>query len=320
LPETQTESPTSTPDLHSQIADAVAELPETGAIDSDTSASDTILTAPAASAQTPAPTLDDIDEFLKTEGVELPSQGKKENRLPFSRVKAITANARKKAIAEQEAAIKAHTDTIGGYEKRLQDIAAVEQVMFNDPRQFVTMLSTIPGYRELLGGGQPQTQGAPAQAPQNGMPQPDVRLPDGSGTYSTAGLQQLLNWQAQQVEAKVSQRYAPIEQQFAAHQRITQELPKVKALVAEARTWPMFAENEPAILKELQGAPGTSLDVAYRKVVFPKVQAGRDAMRAEILAEINQQPTSTSLPQGGAAAAIVSDLPLHDQIKAALKR
>ena len=38
------------------------------------------------------------------------------------------------------------------------------------------------------------------------------------------------------------------------------------------------------------------LDAAYRKVVLPKLQADRNKVREEVLAEIKARPTTTSVP------------------------
>jgi hypothetical protein len=62
-------------------------------------------------------------------------------------------------------------------------------------------------------------------------------------------------WQAQQVEDRVTQRYAPIEQQWKAQALHAQAAPRIKAMLDDARQWPGFADHEEAILAALRGDP-----------------------------------------------------------------
>jgi hypothetical protein len=143
----------------------------------------------------------DKDDLLK----ELTYTGKRENRLPHSRVRDLVAKARTQTAAEWEGKLKEHTTRLSEYEQVVGRVGQLEDVMFNEPDRFIEILKTrIPGYAERLAA-----HAAAQGSPDADMPQPDVRLTDGSSTYSVEGLKRLLAWQAEQVEQRVEQRYKP---------------------------------------------------------------------------------------------------------------
>ncbi len=252
------------------------------------------------------------DEFEKKFGFPKinPVTGK-ENRLPHSRVKSMVMKAEQeaanKAKAEYEPKLAEVTAKVSAYESRLGQVAQFEQVMANDPQRFLGMLSQLPAYKPFFDwvaqvqnqapaqAQQPQGQGQ-AQDPAGAMPQPDQQLSDGSWVYSMDGLQKLLNWQAQQVEQRVSKRYEPIESQFRQHQQMQQMIPQIQRQIDEARQWPKFNENEEEITKALAADQTLTLEGAYRKVVLPKLVADENAIRQRVLADIRKAPPSTAAP------------------------
>jgi hypothetical protein len=276
------------------VAETPIEAPSstdgTAPVVSDDAASPAASTAAAETAQEQ---VDEITKLLDGEGVARPVQGKRENSIPYSRVKKIVGNAEKHWT---EKTLKPYIEKIAAHETKLKEVATVEDVMTKDPMKFLQGLASIPAYRDIfekLTGSQPAAANAPGATD---MPKPDVRLSDGSETYSTKGLQALLAWQQTQVEKTVAQRYAPIEQAYRSHQQVQTLLPKAQAQIAEARTWPLFTENADDILKTMTANPGMSLERGYQVVVLPKLQANRDTMRTQLLKEINAQPRATSLP------------------------
>jgi hypothetical protein len=248
------------------------------------------------------------DLFSKKHGVPAREPSGRENRIPYSRVKKITENALKEAndgftkeretLSQKAAAYEAQ---IKDYTERFERVADFERVMVNNKPEFLQWLvSNVPGYSEIFNKMlQPQAQ-APAKDPSNGMPQPDQDLADGSRVYSLEGLQKLLDWQEQRVSNKVTQqvqqRYAPIETEWQAQRRLAELVPVIQGQIDEARKWPLFSENEADITKALQSDGRLSLEGAYRKVVFPKIQAERETMRGQILEEIKKAPVSTAAP------------------------
>ena len=86
-----------------------------------------------------------------------------------------------------------------------------------------------------------------------------------------------------------------MEQQWKSQAMQQQAAASVKSTLDEARPWPGFNENENDIVAALK-ADRSSVDAAYRRVVMPKMQADRNKVREEVLAELKTRPTSTSIP------------------------
>lgn len=280
------------------------------------------------------------DDFERLAGVPQLGIGGRENRIPYSRVKKITEKAvsevaeavlgRKLAQGEKAVdVVKAHVaqlpelqTKVSDYETRLDRVGEFESVMANEPERFLPMLAKIPAYREFFelvewaynarqatqqpagATQQPQAGGnlpQPSATAGDGMPEPDEELSDGSRVYSMDGLKQLLAWNAQQVESRVTKqvedRYRPIESEWKERRRLEATLPVIRAQIAEAQTWPLFNENEAAITAALEANKNISLEAAYRQVVFPKLVAERNSMRQNILQEVRNAPVATSVPR-----------------------
>jgi hypothetical protein len=314
----------------SEVSEVTGEATDAPAED----AADESNAVPSPAAQNPA---EEVDEFGKLVGVQQMGIGGRENRIPYSRVKKITEKAvsdaaetalgRKLTVGEKPVdVLKAHvaqipelTAKVTDYEARLESVGQFENVMANDPQKFLGMLSKIPVYKDFFdfveraaAGETPAAPVAPGTAPTaevvlgaEGMPGPDEELTDGSKIYSEAGLQKLLAWHGAQTEQRVSkqfeERYKPIEQDWQNRQRIEATLPVIRKQIEEAKTWPLFTESEAEITKALADDPQISLEGAYRKVVFPKLVAERNATRQSVLQEIKTAPTSTGVPNRAAS-------------------
>lgn len=256
------------------------------------------------------------DDFEKRIGIPATSATGRENRIPYSRVRKIV----EKAIADEQKRVessfnpkvKDYEDKVKDYEGKLEQVAKFEQIMLNDSNKFLKMLSSIPAYVPFFKAveeafekanqlGQAPTPAKPTETVPtiDDMPAPDQALSDGTKVYSMDGLKALLAWQAKQVEGRVTkqmeERYKPIESAWQANERIQATLPKVRAQVEEARTWPKFVENEDEIVKTLQADPSISLEKAYQKVVYPKLLADRNKIREEVLKEMKTAPKATSV-------------------------
>lgn len=315
----------STVDLEDTIEDAVndsvapdpVDTPDTSTETSDAPTPESAEVINPATAE--APLTDEVaDEFARKFGVAGQSVTGKENRIPYSRVKAIVAKAEKDAVARARKDLEGTVNPkvteyeakVQDYESRLGRVAQFEQILENDPKAFLGMLSKIPAYSGFFGflndlASKQAGGGSPQRAPLDpSMPKPDQQLSDGSTVYSEEGLQNLLEWQAQKIEARVSQqvtqqvqqRYAPIEQQWQSQQHMARVVPIIQKQIADARTWPLFNENEAEVLATLKADPNISLEGAYRKAVYPRIQASRDDMRKSILEELRTKPVSTSAP------------------------
>jgi hypothetical protein len=260
------------------------------------------------------------DDFAKKFGLQAQSVTGRENRIPYSRVKKIVEKAQSEAVAKATKDIEAKFTPqltelgtkVTDYEGRLQRVAEFENILENDPKQFLTMLSKVPAYKEFFdfvsqAAAGPATEPEKvAQDPTGNMPQPDQTLADGSKVYSMEGLQSLLKWQADQVEQRtiqqVEQRYAPIEQAWKSQEHMAKIVPVVEKQIAEARTWPNFDELEPEIIQSLKADKNISLEraymQAYQKTIVPKLAVDRNKIRTDLLAEIKKKPVASAAPAG----------------------
>lgn len=255
---------------------------------------------------------DKKEDFSKRFGIDASTHSGRENRIPYSRVKKIVEKAEKdtekRLTATHTETLKAEQAKVTDYETRLKSVGEFERLMVSQPQQFLDMLrDKVPGYRDLLSKEAAAAQSeATAANPDSEMPQPDSKLADGSMVYSLEGLKALLNWNAAQVEKRVStqfqQRFGPIESEWQASQRVQALIPQVQREIDEARKWPQFKENEEDITKALQANPQLSLEGAYRQVVLPKLTTSQDdiraSMRKQLMEELKRAPKATSAPTG----------------------
>jgi hypothetical protein len=203
----------------------------------------------------------------------------------------------------------------------LQTRAQLLDVADQDPQRFLDALAAAdPRYAQLL---QRHSNGnghhAPQADPNAGMPEPDAQFADGSVGYSPAGLKALLDWNAGTVESRISQRYKAIEDAHLADQQINAAKGRVTQKVQQAMQWKAFNENQDEIAAALRADRNLTLETAYIKVVIPKLEAERNRMRADLLAEINGKPmrVTGTTPAAGVPPAVLSD-DIESVIKASI--
>jgi hypothetical protein len=262
------------------------------------------------------------DDFDKKHGISSQSVTGRENRIPYSRVKKIAANAAKEAVDAKEKEytprIQEFETKVKDYENRLNQVAEFEKVMFNDPDRFFTILSGIPAYKPIFEAIEKaftaqNTQPEKSTPVQDDMPPPDYKMPDGTMVYSLEGLKKLNEWNRvkarKETLEEVNKKFGPMLEEREVQERINSFVPQVRAQIEEARTWELFNENETEIVKVLRDNPRISLEGAYRQVVLPKLKAtfasereklstDRNKIREEILAEIKKAPKTTSVKAG----------------------
>jgi hypothetical protein len=268
------------------------------------------------------------DDFDKKFGLTAQSVTGRENRIPYSRVKKIVSKAEKDTEARIRKELEgSFTPKMGEYETKVKDyegrlerVAQFEQILENDPKQFLGMLSQIPAYKEFfafvekaVAGAQPVKEEGP-YLDATDMPQPDQRMNDGSMVYSLEGLNKRDEWLARkieekaikQAEANLSKRYEPIEKQWQSQQEMARMVPVVERQIAEARQWEQFTELEPRIIELLKADKNITLDRAYLKAYQEwsvqereKLSADRNRVRTEVLAEIKKKPVASSAPAAG---------------------
>lgn len=311
--------PTETADPTTTTDEPVVEAPES------TSATTEPITEVVEVKSPSARTVEPIDDFEKKFGITGTASSGRENRIPYSRVKKITEKAEKDTeaktkatyepkIVEYETKVKDYETKLASYDARWKDVATFEHTMLNDQGKFLDMLAGIPAYQpffakinDLL---QKEASGTLATTtPTDSVVSSDMPLPKDGANYTQEELQTLLAWNAKQAvtqaEQRIVERYAPLETQFQAHQRMQTLLPKVKDQITEARKLPMFTESEDEITAALQADRALTLEGAYNKVVVPKLIAAQTAAttdratieketREKVLQELKTRPSSTS--------------------------
>jgi hypothetical protein len=204
--------------------------------------------------------------------------------------------------------------------------AQLLQLAESDPDRFLDALAQAdPRYAQRIAGrtgpgGNGHGGNGNGRAPAaGGMPGPDAQLPDGSVGYSPDGLKALLDWHAGQVQAQMEQRYAPVLHDHETRAAIQAAEGRVREKVTHALQWPGFADAQADIAAALRADRTLDLHGAYMRVVIPKLQANRDTMRAELLAEIQGKPLKVShTAPHGAAPAVASSDDLQSIIRASI--
>jgi len=325
-------------------ADEVDETPETPSespteVVEPTTTETPVVGATSSEVASPGAVKPVQDDFEKKFGIPAQSSSGRENRIPYSRVKKITERAVTDAKSGWTKELETSHVPVAKYQEleavtkdyteRLTKVSEFENVMMNDAPKFLDMLSTIPAYAKIFSDlKNPDPVEAPLADTSDEMPQPDQQLTDGSSVYSLEGLKTLNAWNRAQarkeIMGEVEKRYGGLEKDYISFQATQAALPKIQAQIADARTWPQFNENEEEIVKTLQQNPQVSLERAYQHIVWPKLQAeqdklkkevetksgevkvNREAIRAEILAELKKAPKSTSLNPGISSKPVAS--------------
>jgi hypothetical protein len=301
------EEPAETPDISDDTGAEVAAEPVVEA--TEVAAVEPVV----AEVKTPAE-VDELAAELEALGIKAPKEGERENRLPYSRVKKIIANSRKKLVEAHTGELKTREEKLTAAEKRLKDFDAADNLLKTDPDRYLQLLATVnPRYQQYLGvahkGQQPEVVQQPV-VKNEPAPGPDATFADGSKGYSAEGLEKLREWDRRQAVQEAQKlfdaRLAPIEkanktreEQQRANEYRQAQIPIIRNQIAVAsKTWGKAfdddyakqSEGKSEILKYMQANPDVPFDTCVATVLLPKVQADRTTMRADLLKEINARP------------------------------
>lgn len=261
--------------------------------------------------------VDELTAELESLGIHAPKAGERENRLPYSRVKKIVENARKKLVDSHATTIKEHGDKLTAAEKRLKDFDAADNLSRTDAKKYLELLTIVnPEFKQYLAGSQPAEVKPPVV--DDPAPGPDAKFADGSVGYSAEGLEKLRAWDRRQAVADAQKlfdaRLGPIEKankeredaQRAYDVRQAQ-IPAVRNQIATAsKTWgkafdddfALQGEGKSEILKYMQANPDVPFDSCVAAVLVPKVQSNRETLRAEWLKEQQARPAAAARTPG----------------------
>lgn len=273
------------------------------------------------------------DPFAKEHGVAATDKLGRPNRIPYPVVRdRIVPNAVKKERAKWDAEVlKPAADKNKVYEDRLGVIGETEKIMFEQPRRYLSMLATIPGYTQLfdeLRGGKAVTEGEKAAKPGDGTvladandpePQPDAKDEHGKVIgWTQEGLSTLRAWDRRQAAREgakaatdaLEKRFKPLLSREEAVQQNQQLATTIDDVITGAAAWPGFQENHAAILTELAKGKDSletgpkmhrALQDAYNTVMFgavTKVKETEEEARARYFEEfqtsLRKAPRTTS--------------------------
>lgn len=322
---TEPSAPTSTAEVAAQVIESYNSAEAPASEDTDT--------APVA-ARTPTPTpepaapaepkpLSEAEQLLHDAGYKAAKKPDgRDNYIPHSKVVKIIENGLKQGKGEFGARFAALDQEAATLRSQ---VAELRQAISTDPDAFIRELASADArYAKYLQQAQQQAQQQAAEIPSD-RPEPDVDLGNGQRTYSVEGVERLAAWKAQQL---INERFKPIEEREKAA-KAQQERAEIErgitersqATLQQAQEWPLFGplaadgslnEVQAAVLEELrkdseaaQAAgrrPSLSLEGAYIKVTAGKLTTDRNALRAEILKELQGAPRGTAVPRVGGEA------------------
>lgn len=293
------------------------------------------------------------DELATALGLGKPPEDPKKRaqwwktRVPYSQLHKVVTEREKKLNDTHTGVLKERDTKITEYDTRFSDVKKVEDIITNNPEQYIKTLAALfpdtygKTFAPLL--AKPAAP-VPEVVDPGPMPEPDYSLPDGSKTYSLAGLQKRLEWDQKVSEQKILERFKPhlefVQQQQTEAEKqkkihTAEEIQKqgeksANEAIAEAETWDLGKENIKEIVEVAKKLDSrydavTALNIAYRQVVVPKLKAKRDEMHAEILKGMKKtsaKQTAAALTQTRSVPAVVdpASTDLDTRIKAAWKR
>lgn len=271
------------------------------------------------------------DAFAKEHGLKATDGSGRVNRIPYPVIRdRIVPNAIKKEKATWEATVlKPATERVALYEGRLKSIEATEKIMFDQPRRYVAMLQSIPGYKELfdeISGGKftagvenASKEAVGTKIADDPEPQPDARDKDGKVVgWTEEGLAKARAWDRRQAAkearettlAEVDKRYKPLQDRFSAVVADEQTAKDIDGIIGIAAAWPGFTDNVTAILDEV--GKGTdalttpqkmyqAVQNAYNVVMFGTLgkvketeEERRDRYFTEFQTQLRKAPRSTA--------------------------
>jgi hypothetical protein len=159
---------------------------------------------------------------------------------------------------------------------------------------------------------------APAQAPPPvaarpvaQRPQPDLRAEDGTLAYSAPAMEQLLQWQAAQINGQLDERFKPFDEMQ--HERKVEQIHNhadklATAAIAQAETWEGWNDLKPKVAAMMQRDGRHTLNSAYN-ALLPAYLKERDTKlkaeaRQQTLDEIAAKPKAPGKSVAPSAATV----------------
>lgn len=256
--------------------------------ESPTSASDSTpdstLVESVSPADSPAPSGDPTPQPSDTGVV---AAEKPRGPIPYDRHEAVLNNVRK----EYEW-LKEHGDS-QSVQQKLQILRRAEHDPASFVRDFVNAARLNP--QELF---TPPAPPAPVAPPE--PPRADILLENGQLTYSDERMQQLMAWKEAQLEQRLTQAIAPIQQRVALADMQEQATLRARQELGAAAAWPGFTEAKSDMAAFLKANPAATLRDAYIAVVPARLAEQARASETQgyqkALTELQQKAGAASAP------------------------
>lgn len=236
------------------------------------------------------------------EDYELPTGGS----IPVPRVRKILENARIKARAEIEAQLKAVEWAKEHDRAAVEEALGVMKFANSDKVGFYRAITErlrsdpeVASEIQRMWSPAPPADAKPAEDP-DPKPAPNVLLEDGRLVYDADQMEKLLTWKEGRIKTGV---ISEIEQRSTRQREAAQAVEREsQRVLQEALTWPGMDQPEhKKAVAEAMMRDHVSIDVAYRKVVLPKItdtKAIEERVRKQVLASLKQKSrASTENPQ-----------------------
>lgn len=294
--------------------DTSTELPATEAAGD---AGETSTAASAVAALTP----DEIEQELAGHGIKPPMEGQRENRIPYSRVRKILENARKKESDKYATQFKEHTDKLTKAEERARLADQYDQMIDGDEVQFLTRLAQVrPKYARFLQQQAEKVEAVAAESADDQEPAPDYKFEDGSLGYTAEGYRRHNAWlersAVRKAEAAIEKKYgatiksiqdrdAIAAQNQRSHQAVQLQYNNAQAAWGQmfVDDWKAADQGKSEVLKYMGEHKGTSMADACAAVFLPKVRAEAEAAKAkartEVMDELNKRPAAANTAPAG---------------------
>lgn len=266
------------------------------------------------------PEEEQLDKDLAELGIRPPKEGERENRLPHSRVKVMLGKYGAKLAERHAAVLTAKEAEYAPLRQKSEEIDNVDRLIVADPDRYIGILATLhpEKYGKFVGKApaevKPEVKPNEALTALGARPAPDAKFDDGSQGYTPEQHEKLLNWIEQkarieavaEAEDRMVKRFGPMEKAFQSVQARNQQLPVVRAQIAEVhQTWgkELVDKHENEIVALMEKNPKLTPMEAATRILVPATRADRTKLRTELLTEIEARPAAARKTANGAATA-----------------
>jgi hypothetical protein len=253
------------------------------------------------------PVLDELDKELEAEGIKKHSDATRENRIPYSRVRKIVENTKKRLSEAHTTALSTKETEYRQYKTKADQLDLVDRMIATDDDRYMRTLAILHPEKYSKYLNREPVAAKPATDPDEGKPQPDYKFDDGTFGYTDKQHQRLMEWYGEkarkQAVAEVEQRFKPLEDRFKSEETNRQLQPLINAQLAQARkAWGKYFEDDykkgqsgqSEIIAFMAQNPDVEFHAAVAMVLGPKKEAelaaDRTKIREEVHAELNARP------------------------------